>query len=70
MDPLVKEVQSIIEQAPSLAAAADELVKAFTTLGDQVFVEQLARALLQAALTGQGGLALSSRQARAQAAVD
>jgi hypothetical protein len=68
MEPVARSIEDLVLASPSLEAAAQRLVGLFTGDAGAALTEQLARALLQAGLAGQGGLALSDREDRAQAA--
>jgi len=70
VQPFVDQVRKLIEDSPSLEAAEARLVELFTSDAGDALREDLARAMLQGALAGQGGVALSRREARAQAAAD
>lgn len=66
MAPVVDAVEQLVAEAGSLEGAAVRLAELFTSGGDDKFVELLARALLQANVAGQAGLALSEAEAAAQ----
>lgn len=70
VEPIAVAVERLVLESPSLEAAADRLVEILTGEADQALREDLARAMFQAALAGQGGLALSPREARVQRAAD
>lgn len=67
ISPIVGFVEQLVADAPSLEAAAEQLVKAFTSEAGAEFTEHLAGVLLQARLAGAGGLALSEAEERLQA---
>lgn len=67
IDPFRQAVADLVRDAPTLEAARDRIVTLFTGEAGAAFAEHLARAMFEASIAGQGGAALSDREARAQA---
>ena len=66
--PIADVVENLVRNAPTLEAAADQLVTLFTGPAAATLADQVARALFEARLAGEGGAAVTDVEALAEAA--